>query len=95
MNVKVKTKVTKDADKLPKSAKETAENIIEDLKAAATLSNIPDVRKLEGTDEPYYRIKFGNYRMMLYYEHATETVKVLSITHRQESYKKHNLPWRK
>ena len=41
MNVKVKTKVTKDADKLPKSAKETAKNIIEDLKAAATLSNIP------------------------------------------------------
>ena len=95
MNVKVKTTVTKDADKLPKSAKNTAEKIIEDLKAATKLSDVPEVRKLDGTDEPYYRIKFGNYRYIIYYEQATETVKVLSLTHRQGSYKKHNLPWRK
>ena len=95
MNVKVKTTVTKDADKLPKSAKETAEQIINDLRAAATLSDVPEVRKLEGTDEPYYRIKFGNYRYIIYYEQATETVKVLSLTHRKDTYKKHNLPWRK
>jgi len=59
---------------LPKSAKETAEQIINDLRAAATLSDVPEVRKLEGTDE---------------------TVKVLSLTHRKDTYKKHNLPWRK
>ena len=90
-----KKKLCKDIDKLPKYAKEDAAEQIKILKKASTLSEVPDVRHMEGTDEPYYRLKFGNYRMMLYYYQETETVRILSITHRQESYKKHNLPWRK
>ena len=90
-----KKKLCKDIDKLPKYAKEDAAEQIKLLKKATTLSEVPEIRHMEGTDEPYYRLKFGNYRMMLYYYQENETVRILSITHRKDTYKKHNLPWRK
>ena len=67
---------------------------IETLKNAITLSDVANVRHLRGTDEPYYRLKFGDYRMILYYAQDTNTVKLLSITHRKDTYKKQNLPWK-
>jgi len=67
---------------------------IEVLKASATFSDVPNVRHMEGTTEPYYRLKFGEYRFLLYYDKETETIKVLSLKHRKDAYKKQNLPWR-
>ena len=88
-------KINKDTAKLPAYVKEDAAQQIEALKKAITLGDMTNVVPMEGTDEPYYRLKFGNYRMMLYYYADTETVMLLSITHRKDAYKKQNLPWRK
>ena len=90
-----KKKIDKYIAVLPAYAKEDAALQIEALKKAATLSEITNVRPMEGTDEPFFRLKFGDYRMMMYYYQDTETVRILSISHRKDTYKKHNLPWRK
>jgi len=89
-----KKKIAKNIAVLPAHAKEDAAQLIETLQKAETLSDVSNIIPMEGTDEPYYRLKFGDYRMMMYYYKETETVKILSITHRKDAYKKHNLPWR-
>ena len=95
MNTKTDKKVFKDVDKLPKHIQEKAADELEKLKAAANLKELSNVRHLEGTDEPYYRMKFNEYRFMLYYNIEENIVEVISLTHRKDTYKKHNLPWRK
>ena len=90
-----KKRIAKDIAMLPIYAKEEAYSLIEVLEEAKALTDVPNVIPMEGTDEPYYRLKFGDYRMIMYYEKEIETVKVLSIFHRKDAYKKHNLPWRK
>jgi mRNA-degrading endonuclease RelE of RelBE toxin-antitoxin system len=95
MKTIVEKRVFKEAEKLPRCVQELAAQQIEVLKAATTLSNVPNVVPMEGTEEPYYRLKFSNYRFMLYYDIENKILKVLSLTHRKDSYKKHNLPWKK
>jgi len=90
----VEKRVYKDADKLPKYIQEIAAQQIEVMKASATFSDIPNIRHMEGTSEPYFRLKFGEYRFILFYDQKIETIKVLSLKHRKDAYKKHNLPWR-
>jgi len=94
MNTAVDKQVFKDVDKLPKYIQEKVADELEKLKAAVTLKELINVGQMEGTDEPYYRMKFGKYRIMLYYDAETDTVEVISVTHRKDSYKRHNLPWR-
>ena len=89
-----KKRICKDVDKLPQFAKEEVVQQIEVLKAAALLSDVANIRQLKGSDEPYYRLKFGDYRILLYYYQDINTVKILSITHRKDTYKKQNLPWK-
>ena len=95
MKTIVEKRVYKEAGKLPKYVQELAAQQIEVLKKASSLSNIPNVVPMEGTEEPFYRLKFSNYRFILYYDIENNILKVLSLTHRKDSYKKHNLPWRK
>ena len=94
MNTAVDKQVFKDVDKFPKYIQEKFADELEKLKAAATLKELVNVRHLEGTDEPYYRMKFGRYRCILYYNAEIDMLEVISITHRKDAYKKHNLPWR-
>ena len=58
-----------------------------------SLREIADIRQMKGTAEPYYRLKFGVYRYLLYYDAQNETVDVLSLLHRKDAYKRQNLPW--
>ena len=90
----VEKRVFKDAENFPKYAQELAAQQIEVLKASATLNDVPNIRPMKGTAEPYYRLRFGEYRFMLYYDKETETIKVLSLKHRKDAYKKQHLPWR-
>ena len=94
MTIIIEKQVYKDADKLPKYVQEQAARQIEMLKTATTLSNVLNIRQIEGTGKPFYRLKFGDYRMMLYYYQDINTIKLLSITHRKDAYKKQNLPWK-
>ena len=95
MIIIIEKRVYKDADKFPKNVQELTAQQIEILKSATTLSDVPNVRPMEGTEEPYYRLKFSAYRLMMYYDLDTNTLQVLSLTHRKDTYKKQNLPWRR
>jgi len=98
MNHIVIKKVYKETEKIPLYAQEQASkemDNIENAKDFSELTELSDVIHMEGTVEPYYRLKFGKYRYMLYYDIENETLKVLSLTHRKDTYKKQNLPWRK
>lgn len=88
-----KKKINKDIEKLPKYAKEEAAKQIEVLLKAEKLSDVPHVIPMEGTNEPYFRLKFGDYRMMFYYREEKETITILSISHRKDAYKRYKLPW--
>ena len=59
MNVEVKKRVWKDAEKLPQYIKDLVADEIENLKAANNLSDLTNVEPMEGTDEPFYRLKFN------------------------------------
>ena len=95
MKYQVANSVYKDAAKLPKYIQNIAAEQIENLKNARSLSELENVIPLKGTKKPYYRLSFNDYRFILYFESETDTVEVLSLTHRKDTYKKHKLPWRK
>ena len=98
MNHTIRKRVYKETEKLPLYAQIQASHEMDNIEKAVDLSELAelsDVIPMEGTDEPYYRLKFGNYRYILYYDIETETLKVLSLTHRKDTYKKQNLPWRR
>ena len=94
MHVEVKKQVEKDTEKLPIHIQLMAAKEIEKLKAANCLSELDNVVPIEGTDEPFYRLKFNNYRYIFYYEDATKSVSIRRLKHRKDAYKKHNVPWR-
>ena len=92
----VAKRICKDVEKIPLHAKIAADEAMEKIENAVDfihLCEIADIVHMEGTNEPYYRLKFNTYRFMLYYDIENETLEVLSLTHRKDSYKKHNLPW--
>jgi len=94
MRVEVKKRVEKETEKLPIHVQLMAAEEIKKLKAASSLNELDNVEPMEGTDEPYYRLRFGRYRYLFYYDTATNTVNIRRLKHRKDSYKKHNLPWR-
>jgi mRNA-degrading endonuclease RelE of RelBE toxin-antitoxin system len=67
---------------------------LEKLEKAVKLSELGNVEKMKGTKEPYYRLKFNEYRFLLFHDTETDTVEILSLKHRKDAYKKHSLPWR-
>jgi len=93
----VAKRICKDVEKIPLHAKIAADEVMSKIEHAADfihLCEITDIVHMEGTNEPYYRLRFNQYRFMLYYDIENETLEILSLTHRKDSYKKHKLPWR-
>ena len=95
MRVDVKKNVSKDTEKLPINIQLLAAKEIEKLRAANSLAEIDNIEPMEGTNEPYYRLRFNNYRYLLYYDETTNAVSIRRLKHRKDAYKKQNLPWRK
>jgi mRNA-degrading endonuclease RelE of RelBE toxin-antitoxin system len=95
MKIVVDKRVYKDAEKIPEYIKRKAAKEMIALKNAVSLSELENVRHMKGTDAPYYRLKFNDYRFMIYYDADTDTAEVLSLTHRKDTYKKQNQPWHK
>jgi len=94
MQVEVKKRVEKETEKLPIYVQLMAAEEIKKLKAASSLNELDNVEPMEGTDEPYYRLRFGRYRFLFYFDCTTNSVSIRRLKHRKDSYKKHNLPWR-
>jgi len=94
MHIEVKKRVEKETEKLPIQVQLMAAKEIEKLKAASNLSELDNIEPMEGTDEPFYRLRFNRYRFIFYYDDTTNSISIRRLKHRKDSYKKHNLPWR-
>ena len=81
MIIDVDKQVYKDAEKLPAHIQVMAAKEMKALKKASSLNELTNIRHLKGTDEPYYRIKFNNYRFILYHHVIENRVEVLSLRH--------------
>ncbi len=62
----------------------SVERVIEELKAASSIREVGNVRKMEGW-ESLYRIRIGDYRLGL--ELEDDTAILLRIGHRREFYR--------
>ena len=69
-----------------KQVAKKVERIIDLLKAAKYLKDIPSLKKLKGTDN-IYRIRIGDYRM-LFEKQGNQVIILLVVAHRKEIYKK-------
>ena len=69
-----------------KKLEKKVERIIDLLKAAKYLKDIPSLKKLKGTDN-IYRIRIGDYRM-LFEKQGNQVIILLVVAHRKEIYKK-------
>lgn len=94
MNVEVTIRAVKDTETFPKNIHELIVQQISKLICANSLRELDNVSRMKGTDEPYYRLKIKDYRLIIYYEEDFDTVYVKRVKHRKDAYNKHNLPWR-
>jgi len=94
MNVEVTTRAVKDTEAFPENVHELIVQQITKLMSAKSLDDLSNISRMKGTDEPYYRLKIKQYRLIIYYEKDTDTVCVKRVKHRKDAYKKYNLPWR-
>ena len=94
MIVEISKNADKEIEKTPTYVQLKVAEQVEKLMAANSLNELNNVQRLEGIDEPYYKMKFGKYRFILYYDDKTKKVDVRRFKHRKDVYKKHNLPWR-
>lgn len=78
MQVVFRDSFYKDLDKLSdKSIKKKLVTIIDRVEAAASLNEIPSLKKLQGFNQ-YYRIRVGDYRLGIYYDkNKVEFVRLL------------------
>ena len=98
MRRKIEKRVYKETQKIPLYAQIAASEALSAIENATDFSHLcelADIVPMEGTNEPYYRLRFNQYRYILFYDAESETLEVLSLTHRKDTYKKHNLPWRR
>jgi mRNA-degrading endonuclease RelE of RelBE toxin-antitoxin system len=86
MRVEVGSKVWKEIDRTPIHIQLMVVEQLEKLKAANCLSELNNVERLKGTDEPYFRLKFNKYRIIFYYDDATNYVDVRQFKHRKDAY---------
>lgn len=84
MKIVVRPSANKDVKKLPKSVKESIEQIVLQTIAVNSLSDISNLKKLKGSSNAF-RIKTGNYRIGIFIEN--DTIIISRILHRKDIYR--------
>jgi mRNA interferase RelE/StbE len=84
VQIEVKKQFIKDLDGIPKSARQSVEQIIFNIKAAESITSIENVKKLKGHQD-YYRIRVGDYRIG--FAIVDSTVILSRFLHRKEIYR--------
>ena len=85
MQVVFRDSFYKDLDKLSdKSVKKKLVAIIDRVEAAASLNDIPNLKKLQGFNQ-YYRIRIGDYRLGIY--HDKNKIEFVRLLLRKDIYK--------
>lgn len=85
MDTNFEASFEKDLKKLKnRTVLQTVKEIITEVKQAATIRDIANLKKLKGY-ETYYRIRFGRYRIGL--EITNDTVIFVRCLHRKDMYR--------
>ena len=87
MNVKISKEFEKSAKKLSGKYKESLKNVILEIRAAQSVSDIVNCKELIGYNS-VYRIRMGDYRMFFLLEIAEQTVFLKYLVRRGEAYNK-------
>ena len=87
MNIKISKEFEKSAKILSGKYKESLKNVILEIRAAQSVRDIGNCKKLIGYDS-VYRIRFGYYRMFFLLEIIESTVFLKYLVSRGEAYSK-------
>jgi mRNA-degrading endonuclease RelE of RelBE toxin-antitoxin system len=87
MNIRISKEFEKSARKLSGKYKESLKNVILEIRAAQTLSEIGNCKKLIGYNS-VYRVRLGDYRMFFLLEIVEQTVFLKYLLSRGEAYSK-------
>lgn len=84
MQVEFLSSFSKDLDKIKsKKLKESVKSLIEKIGRSESLSEIPNIKRLEGHKNAY-RIRIGDYRLGFF---ASEVIQFARLKHRKEIYR--------
>ncbi len=87
MRIEVDKRFVKDFDVLPKYAQKAVTRIIDEIEEASTLFDVSHCVKLQGYKD-LYRIRTGDYRVVLSLLICGNTVTLLRVLPRGQVYKK-------
>ena len=84
MKIEIRDSFLKDIKKQSKENKQKIEAIFSDMKTAESISDLRNIKKLQGF-KIFYRIRIGDYRLGFAFEN--ETIVLLHFLHRKEIYR--------
>ncbi len=84
MKIEIRDSFLKDIKKQSKENKQKIEAIFSDMKTAESISDLRNIKKLQGF-KIFYRIRIGDYRLGFAFE--DETIVLLHFLHRKEIYR--------
>ena len=88
MIVEINKRFLKDFKILPEYAQKAVKEIYIQISEVSTLFDISNCKKLQG-DNNLYRIRFGDYRLILLLYLSGDTVEFRRVLSRGQVYKKH------
>ena len=88
MTVEFNKRFLKDFKVLPEYAQKAVKDIYKQISRTTTLFDVPDCKKLQGSNN-LYRIRFGDYRLILLLYISGTTVEFRRVLSRGQVYKKH------
>jgi mRNA-degrading endonuclease RelE of RelBE toxin-antitoxin system len=89
MKINISKEFEKSAKKLSGKYKESLKNVILEIRAAQSVDDIGNCKKLIGYNS-VYRIQLGNYRMFFLLEIVEKSVLLKYLVSRGEAYSKQN-----
>lgn len=84
MKIEIRDSFLKDIKKQSKENKQKIEAIFNDMKTAESISDLRNIKKLQGF-KLFYRIRIGDYRLGFAFEDGT--IVLLHFLHRKEIYR--------
>jgi len=84
VKIEIRDSFLKDIKKQSKENKQKIEAIFNDMKTAESISDLRNIKKLQGF-KLFYRIRIGDYRLGFAFE--DETIVLLHFLHRKEIYR--------
>jgi len=87
MNIRISKEFEKSVKKLSGKYRESVRNVILEIRAAQSVSNIGNCRKLIGYNS-IYRIRLGDYRIFFLFEVIGQTVFLKYLVNRGDAYSK-------